>query len=385
MGAWLWMCQAVRVLIINTGRNERTIRLGGSNCLEARIAMRRISSNSIASVLSRGLFGGVAPSILLNVDALFFSLFCLVRFRDPLAKATRVHTYHFWFALISLIFPRLRKKLVYTELGGEWVEVAESRASKLVRLRYAYLGRWVLSRVRVIAQSESNKRNMVRCGIPSRNIVVVHHGRSDPNLFHPTVPKSSSTFNILYVGRIVPQKGLQILAEASNLLVNQRGLRDIVFTVIGPIGGFGFNATTSYYENVRKYIDRHGILTYYKFMGHIPTNELVDIYSRANVYVLPSIQDALPLSVTEAQMCGTPVIGTYSGGMVEMIEDGVTGFVIPVNNPGALAEKLEHLASHRQECFEMGLRARSRALQFFSNETFPQELLDAVLGETKGV
>jgi glycosyltransferase involved in cell wall biosynthesis len=81
--------------------------------------------------------------------------------------------------------------------------------------------------------------------------------------------------------------------------------------------------------------------------------------------VQPSLQDAYPSSVTEAQMCGTPVIGTKSGGMIEMIEDGVTGYLIPVNDAGKFAEKLEYLIKHPSECLEMGIRAHNRALQFF--------------------
>jgi glycosyltransferase involved in cell wall biosynthesis len=66
-----------------------------------------------------------------------------------------------------------------------------------------------------------------------------------------------------------------------------------------------------------------------------------------------------------------------------MIEDGVTGYLIPVNDAGKFAEKLEYLIKHPSECLEMGIRAHNRALQFFSIEDFPRELLASVLGEER--
>ncbi len=385
MNAWLSMCQSVNVLIINTGKNEITVSHGKNGCLEMRVAIPRISNSKFARALSYRLFGDLAPSVLLNVDSLFFSLISLIRFRGAFARANRIHTYHFWFVFLSIFFPSLRKKMIYTELGGEWILVAKSRASKVIKLRYAYLGRWVLGRVKVIAQSETNKRDMVRCGIPSSNLVVVQHARVDPNLFRPTVPKSTAVFNVLYVGRIVPQKGLHILAEASNILVNRLGVCNVIFTVIGPVGGFGINGTTGYYKRVLHYIYEHSLTAHYKFMGHIPINELIDAYSRANVYVLPSTQDAFPFSVIEAQMCGTPVIGTRSGGMVEMIKDGVTGFLIPVEDPVTLAEKLEFLYSHPEECDKMGANAREWAVSRFSTRTFADELMKALFDNQGGL
>ncbi len=385
MDAWLSMCRSVNVLIVNTGKNGITVRHGDNGCLEMRIAIPRISNSKFARALSHRLFGYLAPSVLLNVDSFVFSIISLTMFRSAFAHANRIHTYNFWFAFLSIFFPGLRRKLVYTELGGEWALVATGRASRVIRLRYAYLGRWVLGHVRVIAQSETNKRDMVRCGVPSSNLVVVQHARTDPNLFRPTVPKLTDVFNVLYVGRIVPQKGLHILTEASNILVNRRGVRNVIFTVIGPAGGFGINGTTSYYRSVIQYIHEHSLSAHYRFMGYKPLNELIDAYSRANVYVLPSTQDASPSSVTEAQMCGTPVIGTRSGGMLEMIKDGVTGFLVPVEDPVTLAEKLELLYAHPEECNKMGANARKWAVSRFSTRTFASELMEALFDNQRGL
>jgi glycosyltransferase involved in cell wall biosynthesis len=381
--AWVAAQVNAKIVLVSTGDRHQAPKLLGPDRIELVISSSKPSKNKFVRLIVQSIFKELAPNVLLNLDSLSYSFDVIIRLRKILRASDRIHTYQFWFALFCQLIPSFKNKLVYTELGGEWAELAQGRASKLVKVRYGVIGKFVLSRIRVIAQSSLNKKFMVQCGIPPKNICVVRHARSDPRIFYPIVSKPQSPFRVLYVGRIIPQKGLHILINAANILINEKHLKNITFTIVGPAGGFRSNSPSLYYNLVRERINDNNLSIYFDFKGHVPLEELVKLYSMAHVCVQPSLQDAYPFSVTEAQMCGTPVIGTKSGGMIEMIEDGVTGYLIPVNDADKLAERLEYLIKHPNECLEMGIQARNRAIRLSSIEDFPRELLACVLGEER--
>lgn len=379
--AWHLIATKERVAIIYTSKKGKMgLVVRNKNDLSLFLAYPRISSNSLLKKMLEPLFHEVTPSILLNIGSLIFSLYCLIRLRKLISKAKVIHTYNFWFAFLSVFFPSVSGKVVYTELGGEWMQIAQRRASFLIRFRYLYMARNTFKHIRrIIAQSELNRLAMIACGNDGSRIKVVRHGRSDPKVFHPTSPKKLSPFQVLYVGRIVPEKGLHILVEAANQLVNVRGYKDMIFVVVGPVGGFGYRGSTSYFEGVKLKIRRYGLMERFEFRNFVSLEDLIGLYSASSVYVLPSLQDALPFSVIEAMMCCSPVIGTKSGGMVEQIEDGKTGFLVEPGNALELADAIEYFLKQRGECNRMGVEARNRALALFSSDNFWLDLYSAIV------
>jgi glycosyltransferase involved in cell wall biosynthesis len=92
--------------------------------------------------------------------------------------------------------------------------------------------------------------------------------------------------------------------------------------------------------------------------------------SEGAIFVLPSVSEALGRVVFEAMAAGTPVIGSRTGGIPDMVIDGETGFLVPPGDEEALAEKLRWALSHPNEIHEMGRRARNFARRFFSTESY---------------
>jgi glycosyltransferase involved in cell wall biosynthesis len=86
--------------------------------------------------------------------------------------------------------------------------------------------------------------------------------------------------------------------------------------------------------------------------------------------VLPSLSEGLGRVLIEAMACGKPVIGTDTGGIPSLIHDGGNGFLIPPNDPDALAEKLIYLLSNEDEAVRMGARGREFVAQTFSTERY---------------
>jgi glycosyltransferase involved in cell wall biosynthesis len=130
-------------------------------------------------------------------------------------------------------------------------------------------------------------------------------------------------------GSLFWQKGFEYLIEAIKLL-NDRGL--FPHAVIAGAGDP---------EPYRKLAIQFGVKAYIHFAGH--RNDVQELMYGADCFVLSSIDEGLPNVVLEAMGVGTPVVAADAGGTNEIITDGVDGFIVPVKDSHALAEKLEPL------------------------------------------
>ncbi|MDQ1331507.1 MAG: hypothetical protein QG578_1775 [Thermodesulfobacteriota bacterium] len=96
--------------------------------------------------------------------------------------------------------------------------------------------------------------------------------------------------------------------------------------------------------------------------------DIGDILSKTDIVLLPSLFEAFPRAVIEGMAAGKAVIATDAGGAAEAVEDGVTGFVVPPEDPAALAEKILLLAGDGEMRLRMGKAGRLRAEKLFSIE-----------------
>jgi glycosyltransferase involved in cell wall biosynthesis len=163
---------------------------------------------------------------------------------------------------------------------------------------------------------------------------------------------------VLYVGLLTPRKGVLDLLAASQLL-RERGL-DHELCLLGGTPDEGPEAAQPVLEAARGHAE---------LLGTRPPAEVPEVYAAADVFCLPSWWEAMPLSVLEAMAAGLPVVATDVGEVAEVVENGVTGFVVPVRHPeqlaGALADLLEDEALRRK----MGSAGRDRAVTFFSSRS----------------
>ena len=91
--------------------------------------------------------------------------------------------------------------------------------------------------------------------------------------------------------------------------------------------------------------------------------------ARARLLVLPSYSEGLPKVLIEAMLCGTPVLASAVDGIPEIVEDGVSGWLVPPGDVNALADKLLH-AFREADVDRMGENAREFATRFFSTGTY---------------
>jgi len=119
--------------------------------------------------------------------------------------------------------------------------------------------------------------------------------------------------------------------------------------------------------------------------GQVGSNrELALLYNAADVTVVPSREDNMPLTAMEAQSCGRPVVAFSIGGLADIVDDGATGFLAPRNDTHQLARCLLEALTGYQATKEMGIRARLRAESLWSNKPVVNAMTELSIQVTTG-
>lgn len=195
-----------------------------------------------------------------------------------------------------------------------------------------------------IVPSSYAKNTFVEEGIEPHKIFVVPYG-FDPEQFYP-LPKNDDIFRVLFVGGLIPRKGIQYLLEA----FTQVNLPNAKLLLIGP-----------WDPRLQRIIRTDNSITH---IPNVPKVELFRYYSNASVFVLPSVADAQPLVVLEAMACGLPVIVSKHCGSTDFVREGIDGFIIPIRDVGTLKDRLHLLYKDEGKRQQMGHEARNRIRQF---------------------
>ncbi len=169
--------------------------------------------------------------------------------------------------------------------------------------------------------------------------------------------ETTSGSSILYVGRLVPKKGLEYLIEAMAEL-------EAPLTVVGE---------GSERDKLEKLAAELGANV--TFVGEVAPDEVDKYYRSAGIFVLPSVEgEGMPNVVLEAMSWGLPVVATNSGGLPTMIDDGRTGYVVPMRNSDALEDRIRTLLDDDEKRETMGDAARMYVRDNHSWEWLVNEL-----------
>ena len=189
-----------------------------------------------------------------------------------------------------------------------------------------------------------SKLHIVHCGI-------------DPADFPPRPAPNNAEPEIVCVGRLVAAKGQYVLLQACRELLD-RGLRThVTFLGDGP--------ERTRLEMAAAELGVDGMVT---FAGAVGQDVVRAGLERADMMVLPSFAEGLPVVLMEAMAMEVPCVSTRIMGIPELIEDGVNGFLVPASDSRALADKIETLVRDPMLRAEFGRRARRAVLQGFVME-----------------
>ncbi|MBI3601593.1 MAG: glycosyltransferase family 4 protein [Candidatus Omnitrophica bacterium] len=162
-------------------------------------------------------------------------------------------------------------------------------------------------------------------------------------------------FVIGLIARFSDVKGIDVLIKSMPLVIQQ--YPDVLFMVVGQ---------GPEQEKLFNLAEGLNLKTHVRFENIV--NQTADILPAFDLFVMPSRQEGLGLSVMEAQSCGLPVIASGVGGLVDLIEDGKTGYLVSAGDSKALAAKINEVLRNPLQAREVGLAAREYIARNFSLE-----------------
>jgi glycosyltransferase involved in cell wall biosynthesis len=206
----------------------------------------------------------------------------------------------------------------------------------------------------VVTVSQANAHSIVeRFGVPAAHVRVIACG-VDTARFRPNGPPASPPL-IVCVARLAPVKNLGLLLEAC-AIVRSRG-----FELRAVLVGEGRSRA-----ELERTVERLGLAETCELVGAATQQRVVSWWQGAAVAALTSDSEGMPVSLMEAGACGVPAVATAVGGVPELVDDGITGLLVPAGDAPALAAALERLLRDRDLAARLGAAARRKIEQTFS-------------------
>lgn len=172
--------------------------------------------------------------------------------------------------------------------------------------------------------------------------------------------------NVLFVGRIGPLKGALDLIEAIHCLEPVK--TDFHFWMVGPEERKGD------FQNAHHLLETYQLTGRCEILGPVQRERVLQLFREANVFVLPSQYEGLPMAILEALAAGLPVIATCVGGIPEVVKDNDNGFLIPPGDIKALSGSLEKLVSDADLRKRMGQRSREFAERELNVQSYVEKI-----------
>jgi len=178
-----------------------------------------------------------------------------------------------------------------------------------------------------------------------RPVYVTPYGCPPPALTPPAVREHGSPLELIYAGHLAQRKGIADLITAVEMLrINWR------LTLAGPRP-----------TQVPRALDRFLSDPRVTWLGAVPHATLMEKMARSHVFVFPSIVEGFGMVITEAMAAGLPVITTPHTAGPDILDDGVDGFIVPIRNPDALADRITCLADDETRRRAMAAAAKAKA------------------------
>jgi glycosyltransferase involved in cell wall biosynthesis len=268
---------------------------------------------------------------------------------------------------------------VHGVLADEYVQLVHGGAIPL-RAKLANIFMWRLAKIEkeatknadlLVTVSKYSSGKMAEFyGIDKAKIRVVPNG-VDTARFTPSEGcdaikhkiRIDNRLCVLFVGRLIPRKGLSFLIEAAKQVVKEYTQTMFVIVGDGPLR-----------NTLRASLEKMNLLSNFVFLGDVQESVLSLLYNCADVFVLPSIQEGQGIALLEAQATAKPVVAFDVGGVSEAVLDKETGFLIKPDN-NLLAEAVMKLLASTSLREKMGIKAREFVSSRFSWNVCAQRML----------
>jgi glycosyltransferase involved in cell wall biosynthesis len=250
--------------------------------------------------------------------------------------------------------------------GLGYVFTSDSTKARMLRPLARSLLRFLLQRhgTAVLVQNPDDEAMVADLGVSRDRIARIAGSGVDVDRLTP-MPEPHGPFAIGFVGRLLSDKGVEVLVRAQELLAARgRSVRVLLAGTPDPS-----NPASIREETLAAWRRREGLV----LLGHV--DDVAAVWAQAHVAVLPSRREGLPLSLLEAAACGRPLIATDVPGCREIVRPDIDGTLVPPDNAEALAQAIERLMGDRALRERWGKAARAIVVDEFSEGRVGKEIV----------
>jgi glycosyltransferase involved in cell wall biosynthesis len=268
----------------------------------------------------------------------------------------------FYYTTASVIMKYIYKKKVINRLESAG---QKGDLTRINTMKYGFLVKLSWRKVdKLIAISREVYNDLINCGVHKKKIIYIPNSVDTEYYIPPTSKSWDSPINILFVGRLTEEKGVNILLHAIKQVV-EKGFNDLSLTIAGdgPLRG-----------ELEEMVNDLAITKYVRFAGII--NNVIQYYHNSHVLVIPSNSEGFPLVLLEGMACGLAIVASNLGGNREGIEDGINGLLFAPRNETELSSKIIYFLEHPETAKQMGRISREKAVGHFSLRTNMQKYIE---------
>ncbi len=258
----------------------------------------------------------------------------------------------FYHTAASVIMKYIYKKKVINRLeSAKHIGDIE----RINRMKYGFLIKLSWKKVdKLIAISREIYSDLINSSVHKERIAYIPNS-VDTEYYSPSTSKRrNSPTNILFVGRLAEEKGVNILLHAMNQVV-RKGFTELSLVIAGdgPLR-----------EDLQRMVNDLAITKYVRFIGS--TSDVIQYYHNSHILVIPSYWEGLSLVLLEGMACGLAIVASNLGGNREGIEDGINGLLFTPGKQDELASKILYFLEHPEIAKQMGRMCREKAIALFS-------------------
>jgi len=214
------------------------------------------------------------------------------------------------------------------------------------------------------ALSDNDRRLLTDYGIDPDKIEIIYPGVDLAKFPVDQETWSPNGKRILYVGRIVYEKGVKELITSFGTLSQQE--EDVELVIAGDGDAL---------KDMKALVSRSGLEDRVTFLGWLPHDEIIEQYGQAMVVVLPSFSEGMPYAVLEAMAAGRPVIASNVSGLRDVVDHQKSGLLYDVSDPDGLREAMLRLVTDPELCRRLGERAREHCQATFGNHRWLEDMV----------
>ncbi len=218
----------------------------------------------------------------------------------------------------------------------------------------------------VYFQNEDDRNYFVRRRIVTRtNTCIIPGSGVDTSYYKPIAKRETDKITFILVSRMIKDKGIIEYVEAAHKL--RKRYNNVEFLLLGPLDS---KHPTSITQKQLRYWTKMGDV---KYLGE--TNDVRYYLKSADVIVLPSYREGIPVSLIEGAAMGMPIITTDSTGCREVVEDGINGYLVPIKDSAKLASAMEKYIADPMLISSMGQASRDIAVRKFDSKHVVKKIL----------